>query len=81
MLKRCLPLLLASSFAALAVADEADVKKVMEGKLGTIAPGAYADLLVVNGNPLKDLGVFQNQGRDLHAIMKNGKFHKQQLAA
>lgn len=53
----------------------------MEGKLGTITPGAYADLLVVNGNPLKDLGVFQNQGRDLHAIMKNGKFHKQQLAA
>jgi len=35
MLKRCLPLLLASSFAAVAVADEADVKKVMEGKLGT----------------------------------------------
>ena len=43
--------------------------------------GAYADILVVNGNPLKDLGVLQNQGRDLHAIMKNGKFHKQQLAA
>jgi len=53
----------------------------MEGKLGTIAPGAYADLLVVHGNPLKDLGVFQNQGRDLYAIMKNGKFHKHQLAA
>ncbi len=53
----------------------------MEGKLGTLAAGAYADILVVNGNPLKDLGVFQNQGRDLHAIMKNGKFHKHQLAA
>ena len=53
----------------------------MEGKLGTIAAGAFADLLVVNGNPLKDLGVFQNQGRDLHAIMKNGKFHKHALAA
>ena len=34
MLKRCLPLLLASSFATFAVADEADVKKAMEGKLG-----------------------------------------------
>ena len=53
----------------------------MEGKLGTIAPDAFADLLIVNGNPLKDLGLFQNQGRDLHAIMKNGKFHKHALAA
>jgi len=27
----------------------------MEGKLGCIRPGAFADLLVVDGNPLKDL--------------------------
>jgi imidazolonepropionase-like amidohydrolase len=50
-----------------------------EGKLGVIAPGAYADLLVVDGNPLGDLGVFQDQGAHLAAIMKGGRFHKNRL--
>ena len=47
-----------------------------EGKLGTIQPGAFADLLVVDGNPLKDLGLFKEGGPNLSAIMKAGKFHK-----
>jgi imidazolonepropionase-like amidohydrolase len=51
-----------------------------EGKLGTIAPGARADLLVVDGNPLGDLGLFQDQGAHLAAIMKGGSFHKNRLA-
>jgi imidazolonepropionase-like amidohydrolase len=50
-----------------------------EGKLGTLQPGAYADLLVVDGNPLKDLGLFQDGGPNLSAIMKAGKFHKNTL--
>ena len=50
-----------------------------EGKLGVIAPGAYADLLVVDGNPLADLGLFQEQGAHLAAIMKAGRFHKNRL--
>ncbi len=33
------------------------------GELGVIAPGAYADLLVVDGNPLDDLNVLQEQGQ------------------
>jgi imidazolonepropionase-like amidohydrolase len=51
----------------------------MEGKLGTIKAGAFADLLLVNGNPLKNLGLMQNQGRDLSMIMKAGRFHKNTL--
>ncbi len=51
----------------------------MEGKLGTIKAGAFADLLLVNGNPLKNLGLMQNQGRDLSVIMKAGRFHKNTL--
>ncbi|MDP3910330.1 MAG: amidohydrolase family protein [Gemmatimonadales bacterium] len=51
----------------------------MEGKLGVIEPGAFADLLVVDGNPLKNLGLFQEQGKHLSAIMKGGKFHKNRL--
>ncbi len=51
----------------------------MEGKLGCLKPGAFADLIVVNGNPLKNLALFQDQGKHLSAIMKGGKFHKNTL--
>ena len=50
-----------------------------EGKLGTIAPGAFADLLVVDGDPLRNLGLFKDGGPHLSAIMKAGKFHKNTL--
>jgi imidazolonepropionase-like amidohydrolase len=50
-----------------------------EGKLGTLKAGAFADLLLIDGDPLKDLGLFQEQGRHLAAIMKGGKFHKKLL--
>jgi imidazolonepropionase-like amidohydrolase len=53
----------------------------MPGKIGTIAPGAFADLLVVERDPLKDISVLAEQGRYMSAIMKNGKFIKNQLAA
>ena len=49
------------------------------GSLGTIAPGAVADILVVDGDPLTDLGLLQEQGRHLPAIMKDGRFHKNTL--
>jgi imidazolonepropionase-like amidohydrolase len=50
------------------------------GKLGVVEPGAFADLIVVDGDPLKDLGLFQDQGAHLTAIMKGGVFHKNLLA-
>ena len=52
----------------------------MEEKLGTLRAGAFADLLLVKGNPLKNLDLLQNQGRDLAVIMKNGQFFKNELA-
>ena len=51
----------------------------MEGKLGCLKPGAFADLIVIDGNPLKNLALFQDQGRHLSAIMKGGAFHKNRL--
>ncbi len=51
----------------------------MEGKLGTLRAGAFADIILVDGDPLKDLGLFQNQGASLAAIMKGGAFHKNTL--
>ena len=50
-----------------------------EGKLGTLKAGAFADLLLIDGDPLKNLGLFQEQGKHLAAIMKGGKFHKNRL--
>ena len=51
------------------------------GELGIVKPDASADLLVVDGNPLADLSLLQNQGAHLSAIMKSGQFHKNQLNA
>jgi len=50
-----------------------------EGKLGCLKPGAFADLLVVDGNPLQDLSLLQGQGQHLSVIMKGGRFYKNRL--
>ncbi|MDA8048751.1 MAG: amidohydrolase family protein [Rhodospirillales bacterium] len=50
-----------------------------EGKLGEIVPGAAADLLVVDGDPLRDLSVFLGEGKRIPAIMLEGKFVKNRL--
>ena len=49
------------------------------GKLGELVPGAFADLLVVDGNPYRDLGVFRSDGARLDAIMANGVFVRNRL--
>ena len=51
----------------------------MEGKIGTLKPGAFADLIVLDSDPLKDFAVFQYQGAHIAAIMKGGRFHKNRL--
>ncbi|GAM97365.1 hypothetical protein U91I_00991 [alpha proteobacterium U9-1i] len=43
-----------------------------EGRLGCIKPGAYADLLVVGGDPLSDISLLANDGRSLSAVIRNG---------
>jgi imidazolonepropionase-like amidohydrolase len=50
-----------------------------EGRLGTLKAGAFADLILVDGDPLNDLGLLQDQGRHLSLIMKGGRFHKNRL--
>jgi imidazolonepropionase-like amidohydrolase len=52
-----------------------------KGRLGTIAEGAYADLLVVDGNPLDNLGVLLDPQRNLKLIMKAGVVCKNELPA
>jgi imidazolonepropionase-like amidohydrolase len=53
----------------------------MGGRLGVVAPGAIADLLVVDGDPLADLGVLEGQGQKIDAVMKAGVFAKNRLGA
>jgi len=46
------------------------------GELGVIAPGARADLIAVDGNPLADISLLDGQGEHLTHIMKNGMLYK-----
>lgn len=46
----------------------------LEGQVGEIIPGAFADLLVVEGDPFRDLGVLHRQDGALKAILRGGAF-------
>jgi imidazolonepropionase-like amidohydrolase len=50
-----------------------------EGDLGTITEGALADLLLVNGDPLKDVTIMTDADR-LALIMCDGQIHKNATA-
>ena len=52
----------------------------MQGKLGVVEPGALADLIVVDGDPVKKLELFLDEGAHLPVIMKGGDFFKNQLS-
>jgi len=49
----------------------------MEGKIGVIAPGAYADIIAVNGDPLQDVKTLEN----VQFVMKDGKVFKNEKLA
>ena len=49
------------------------------GMLGVIAPGAYADLLIVEGDPLRNLKVMIDPQKNLKLIMKDGVVYKNEL--
>ena len=46
------------------------------GDLGVVAPGARADLIAVDGDPLTDISLLDGQGEHLTQIMKDGVFYK-----
>jgi len=45
----------------------------MKGEIGVIAPGAYADVIAVSGDPLKDIKVLEH----VRFVMQNGNVFKQ----
>ncbi len=51
----------------------------MEGEIGVIAPGAFADLIIVDGDPYADITLLAEDGAHLPAIMARGRFAKNEL--
>ena len=50
------------------------------GRLGVIEPGAFADLLLVDGNPLANIHLVEDPAKNFLVIMKDGKIYKNTLA-
>ena len=65
-----------SAAAILRSATSVNAEILMEPQLGKIQPGCCADILIVDGDPLGDIGVLAQDGRTLSAIMKAGEFVK-----
>ena len=51
-----------------------------EGPLGVIKVGAYADLLLVDGDPLANIDLLADPGKNFVVIMKDGKIYKNTLS-
>lgn len=47
-----------------------------KGKLGEITEGAYADLIIVDGNPLENIKLVENPETNFLLIMKDGAIYK-----
>ncbi len=47
----------------------------MKGRLGVIAPGAFADVVAVTGDPLADIKILENVG----FVMKDGKVFRNEV--
>jgi imidazolonepropionase-like amidohydrolase len=50
------------------------------GELGCIKPGALADILVLEGNPFRDLALFRTPLNNIPVVMKGGVFVRNALA-
>jgi len=66
----------------MATADNAELlamsgpRNPYPGKLGVIEEKAYADLILVDGDPLADIKLVQDPEKNFILIMKNGKIYK-----
>jgi len=69
----------ATSIGAELIEFSGERNRYREGPLGVIKEGAYADLVLVDGNPLKDVTLLSNPDKNLKIIMKDGKIYKNTL--
>ncbi|MDE1995028.1 MAG: amidohydrolase family protein [Rhizobiaceae bacterium] len=60
---------------------ECGARNPYPAKLGRIEAGAYADILVIDGDPLQDISLISDPERTLKLIMKDGRIFKNVLPA
>jgi len=48
----------------------------MKGEIGVVAPGAFADIVAVSGDPLKDVGILEH----VRFVMRDGAVFKNEIA-
>ena len=53
--------------------------RYQEGPLSVIKEGAYANMLIVDGNPIEDITLLDDPEKNLKLIMKDGKIYKNTL--
>jgi len=52
----------------------------LSDRLGTVEPGKWADLIVVKGNPLQDIALFEDGRKNVLLVMKAGQIMKDTLS-
>ena len=69
----------ATSIGAELIELSGERNRYREGPLGVVQEGAYADLIIVDGNPLEDVTILSDPDNSLKMIMKDGKIYKNTL--
>ena len=52
-----------------------------EDEFGSVRTGRHADLLVVDGDPIADIGLLAEGGRGIRAVLKGGRLVRGSLPA
>jgi len=69
----------ATSIGAELISFSGERNRYKEGPLGVIQVGAYADLVLVDGNPLEDISLLAEPEKNLKLIVKDGVIYKNTL--
>jgi imidazolonepropionase-like amidohydrolase len=67
----------ATSNAGVVLGWSGEMNPYKDGTIGTVAAGAYADLIIVDGNPLKDIHMIDRE--NVMWVMKDGTVYKNNL--
>ena len=68
-----------TSYAGKWLAKSGTKNPYREGPIGVIEAGAYADMLLIDGNPLDDVTVMADWKNNIKVIIKDGKIFKNTL--
>ena len=68
-----------STNAAIVAMSGPMMNPYLDGPLGVIEAGAYADILIVDGNPLDDIEILGDAENNIPLIMKDGEIYKNEL--